>query len=263
MENFIREYKIDTDLCDQLVRHIHRNPERQVQGQTTGGVDKNVKDSTDLILDPYSAIFKDYVSEIKECFDNYSDEFTFVNRTAPWGIVEGIQLQWYKPEGGYYDWHCERGGNNDPVLTSRFLVWITYLNDVPNAGTDFKYFPELNIEAVKGKTIIWPVDWPHAHRGRVSRTHNKYIATGWMGFLNAENQNIDSVQRSIVGNYQSQQNNDVNESKEYIDKSMGIEKGGLGEMESFESENQPKYEWPYPEKTENQDRFVSDTTQYK
>lgn len=280
MENFIREYQIDTNLCDQLIRFFHRNPEHQYEGQSTSGVNKNIKDSIDLILHPSSDIFRDYIKEIKECFEKYSDEFPFITTTSsPWGITEGVNVQWYKPEGGYYTWHCERGGCRDNnILANRFLVWITYLNDVPNAGTEFKYFPELNVEAVKGKTIIWPVDWPHAHRGRVSRTHNKYIATGWMGFLKNSNELIDPVQKSILEEYEQKNNDRQVDSQigdydwdsgqgdkpaEYIDENMGIEKGGLGEMESFESEEQPKYEWPYPEKTTNSDRFFSDTTEYK
>ena len=261
MENFIREYQIDSNLCDQLIRYIHRNPEKNFEGRSSIGVNKAVKDSIDTDLDRDSSLYKDYVKEIQECFDKYCDDFPSIHNSPPWGIVEGINLQWYKPEGGYYVWHCERSVSPEPdIKNGRMLVWITYLNDVPNAGTEFKYYPELEVEAVKGKTIIWPVDWTHTHRGRVSRTHNKYIATGWMNFINLadENQIIEGYDK------QNQQvdSQQVKEPVQYIDENMGIEKGGLGEMESFESEEQPKYEWPYLEKTTNNDRFVSDTTEY-
>jgi hypothetical protein len=59
---------------------------------------------------------------------------------------------------------------------------MTYLNDVPNGGTDFYYYPELNLQAKKGLTIIWPSDWTHTHRGVISKTHEKYIVTGWFSF---------------------------------------------------------------------------------
>jgi hypothetical protein len=31
----------------------------------------------------------------------------------------------------------------------------------------------------KGLTLIWPAIWTHPHRGVVSPTQTKYIATGW------------------------------------------------------------------------------------
>ena len=39
------------------------------------------------------------------------------------------------------------------------------------------------IKAVKGKTVIWPTDFTHTHRGIVSPTEHKYIATGWFNFF--------------------------------------------------------------------------------
>ena len=32
-------------------------------------------------------------------------------------------------------------------------------------------------------TVIWPVDWTYTHRGIVSPTETKYIATGWFNYL--------------------------------------------------------------------------------
>ena len=37
--------------------------------------------------------------------------------------------------GGYFVEHCERTSK----METRCLVWMTYLNDVRNAGTHFKY----------------------------------------------------------------------------------------------------------------------------
>lgn len=55
---------------------------------------------------------------------------------------------------------------------------MTYLNDVVDGGTHFKYFNHTE-KATKGKTIIWPADWTHTHRGQISNTQEKIIATGW------------------------------------------------------------------------------------
>jgi hypothetical protein len=59
---------------------------------------------------------------------------------------------------------------------------MTYLNDVPEGGTEFMY-QKLTSPAKKGLTLIWPSDWTHAHRGQICNTHTKYIITGWFNYL--------------------------------------------------------------------------------
>ncbi len=58
---------------------------------------------------------------------------------------------------------------------------MTFLNDVDDGGTEFKY-QNLTIPAKKGLTLIWPAPWTHTHRGQVSNTKTKYIITGWYNF---------------------------------------------------------------------------------
>ena len=36
--------------------------------------------------------------------------------------------------------------------------------------------------AEKGLTLIWPTDFTHTHSGQISKTHEKYIITGWFNF---------------------------------------------------------------------------------
>jgi hypothetical protein len=58
-------------------------------------------------------------------------------------------------------------------------AWILYLDTVPDAGTEF-HWQDHHEEAVKGKLAIFPAGLSHLHRGRVSQTHSKTIATGWI-----------------------------------------------------------------------------------
>ena len=55
---------------------------------------------------------------------------------------------------------------------------MTYLNNAPNAGTQFKY-QKLTTPCKKGLTLIWPAEFTHTHRGVISDTHEKTIITGW------------------------------------------------------------------------------------
>ena len=53
-------------------------------------------------------------------------------------ITENMNIQHYKPGGGFKKWHFE---NTGPKSMSRKLVFMTYLNDVDDGGTtDFDYY---------------------------------------------------------------------------------------------------------------------------
>ena len=77
-------------------------------------------------------------------------------------------------------WHYER---NSYQSDQRALVFMTYLNDVDDGGeTEFK-FQNIKFKPERGKTLIWPTDFTHTHRGVVSKTEHKYITTGWINFF--------------------------------------------------------------------------------
>ena len=61
----------------------------------------------------------------------------------------------------------------------RVLAWTLYLNTVTEGGGT--YYPEYDrtINAVEGRLCIFPAFWTHSHKGIVSDTQTKYIATGW------------------------------------------------------------------------------------
>ena len=77
--------------------------------------------------------------------------------------------------------HCE---NADPITSNRILAWMFYLNTVKDGGTYFENY-DLSMEAVEGRLVIWPAYWTHFHKGIVSKTETKYIATGWMSVIDS------------------------------------------------------------------------------
>ena len=58
---------------------------------------------------------------------------------------------------------------------------MTYLNDIDEGGTVFKY-QKITTPSIKGLTLIWPTDYTHTHRGQVSK-ETKYIITGWFNYI--------------------------------------------------------------------------------
>jgi hypothetical protein len=83
---------------------------------------------------------------------------------------------------GFYEYHSERTSAKNDYGAARHLVFMTYLNDVSNGGTEF-YHQKLITQAEKGLTLIWPVDWTFTHRGVISPDQEKYITTGWYDFF--------------------------------------------------------------------------------
>ena len=98
------------------------------------------------------------------------------------GIKEPFNIQHYAPNEGYRMWHCERSTSQS---LQRALAWMTYLNDVDDGGETEFHWQQLKVKPVKGKTVIWPTDFTHLHRGITSPTQHKYIVTGWFSFFDA------------------------------------------------------------------------------
>lgn len=108
----------------------------------------------------------------------YVNVHTQLSGIAGWTVHSRYNLQKYNPGQGYYTSHCENG---TPQTSDRILAWMFYLNAVPDGGTYFDNY-ELEMEAVEGRLVIWPAYWTHFHRGIISETETKYIATGWHTF---------------------------------------------------------------------------------
>jgi hypothetical protein len=196
--DFIGEYFLeDLSICDDLIDFFHNSDygkEKQYKGHfydddgETKYYDLNKKKSTDLDLDPSLflnpeyPVIKNYIWELERICKLYGKDYPYsANKVDPWSILEDPKIQYYKPNEGYYIPHCERSGASYPSAY-RHLVFMTYLNTVTDqGGTEFLH-QKKTTTAVKGKTVIWPADWTHVHRGVPSPTQEKYIATGWFSF---------------------------------------------------------------------------------
>lgn len=92
-----------------------------------------------------------------------------------------IKIQKTLPSQGYHVWHCEVHGADE---NQRVLSWILYLNDVEDGGeTEFLY-QSLRIKPKMGTFILFPAYFTHTHRGNPPLSGVKYVATGWIEFLN-------------------------------------------------------------------------------
>jgi len=181
-ESFIGGWYIDPKICDGIIDVFKENPQEQRPGVIGGpfSVNKKSKDSIDIGVDPHwkEPRYWAWKQALKECCTLYEEKYPELSHFKPWGLVEGVNIQYYPPGGGYFVPHFERGS----IHENRNLVFMTYLNDVPEGGTHFKY-QKLTTPAKKGLTLIWPTDFTHTHSGQITKEHEKYIITGWFGFL--------------------------------------------------------------------------------
>jgi len=192
-DSFIGGWYLPDYLCDGLIEY-HKKSDRKVPGRVnstkagdhTDYTDSVHKVSTDVFIDPLdtqnSPIIKNYMAHLGRCLKLYCERYDFVDDMSPYGIVSPYNIQHYKPTEGFKSWHYERGS----IRTSkRVLVFMTYLNDVDNAGTEF-FYQKLVTPAKKGLTVIWPTDFTHTHRGVITEKDEKYICTGWFELLDDE-----------------------------------------------------------------------------
>ncbi|MDA8893337.1 2OG-Fe(II) oxygenase [Hyphomicrobiales bacterium] len=171
-------------LMDEMVSYFEDNPEMHELGVSgLGDRNKETKESIDISLKPNDLklqkmdIFNRYFRELNKCYWDYINQWEFLKQK--WGemYIGPFNIQKYNVGGHFKKWHTER----DSIASShRVLAWMTYLNDVESGHTDFKHF-DMSIKPEKGKTLIWPAEWTHAHRGQEVKKE-KYIITGWFHF---------------------------------------------------------------------------------
>jgi len=153
------------------------------EGSTTLGISKDHKDSADTAL---SVIIRHpamvtFLGNLQEVLVKYMEKFPWCAGYGAFKPHPHFNYQAYPIGGGYKTWHTERS-DASPETGNRLFAWMTYLNDVPDGGTEW-FHQSLYVPAQKGYTVIWPADWTHTHRGRPSPTTEKQIVTGWYEFV--------------------------------------------------------------------------------
>lgn len=179
--NFIMGwYAEDTSFCDELIDWHIKDPHNiKASGAIYNGdniINKKIKESLDSAFSIDTLSWLKYGDVLSTCRDLYTKRYDY-SICAGYSIKSPFNVQWYPVGGGYKSWHAERVINH-PNTVARHLVFMTYLNDVDDGGTDF-FYQNSTIKAEKGLTIIWPADWTFTHRSQVSFTKEKYVATGW------------------------------------------------------------------------------------
>ena len=184
--NFIGSWNIEPILiCDDLISYFELNLAKQKSGLLSGGLNLDKKDSIDITIKPKDIIlpgneaFKAYFDQLLECYKNYVEEWTFLDKISERLEIGSFNLQRYKTGQHFKEIHTERSSLEN---LHRIFAFMTYLNDVQEGGSTYFSHYDLEIQPRKGLTLIWPAEWTHAHRGNILRKGSKYIITGWINF---------------------------------------------------------------------------------
>ena len=113
---------------------------------------------------------------LNACIKHYITEYPSLSHSNL--MSTDIKFQKTPPGGGYHLWHYE---NSDMTHALRDVVWMIYLNDMPDDGggeTEFLY-QRRRIKPTAGTVVIWPATYTHTHKGNTVLTEDKYILTGW------------------------------------------------------------------------------------
>ena len=85
--------------------------------------------------DPSDCLEKVSTQLSKRPWALYLEDYPYAGAYGAFSITGRTNVQLYPPSGGYKTFHTERTGKGEPE-GSRHLVFMTYLNDVTDAGTD-------------------------------------------------------------------------------------------------------------------------------
>ena len=188
-DNFVGIYDnfFSDDLCDALIQHFDWCAENN---RTHGRPDKEkLKNDSAIFLNAESmqeinfryTNLPSHISNFNDifwdvCYADYLKKYSVLSDYDRHTIFT-YKIQKTNPGEGYHLWHSEHGNREFSV---RVGVYILYLNDVEEGGeTEFLYLSK-RINPKKGRLLIFPPNYPWAHRGNPPLTGSKYIMTGWM-----------------------------------------------------------------------------------
>ena len=182
MTNFIEVYDnaLTSEECKVIIDYMNSS---NLKPGTTGQyaeVKVDVKESLDFSMNLNNETEIDcmIIDALFKQRNKYVEKIPFLNEIIQWNVCARYNLQKYLPGKGYYKDHCENVGGN-----ARVLAWMFYLNTVTDNGGTYFTDHDLTLNAVEGRCVIWPAFFTHVHRGIVSKTETKYIATGWFQYI--------------------------------------------------------------------------------
>jgi len=199
LENYfyINENSLSKEICSDIINYFE-NESARYQGITSGGLNKDIKDTLDYSIPFVSENNKPHWNKIralldKELNNNIKKYVTTINNNISideensshkykvfneFLTFENIQIQKYTKSKGRYIYHndftCDWNTKKFRVIT---FLW--YLNTIENGG-ETEFWTTHKVKPEAGKLLLFPATWTYPHRGMIPVSDNKYIMTGWI-----------------------------------------------------------------------------------
>lgn len=180
---------VDPEICNKvdnlLTEHwdVLLGAEVLSEGKSMAGVDRTVKNSTDMQLSRemgegfYSlGWYEDEIQfGITKALNNYVNQYEGLAGLS-WPLEDtGFQVQRYDEGHGFYVEHIDGGPFG--ATKERFLVVLLYLNDVEVGGATNFTKHNLRVQPKSGRILIFPVHWLYPHKGEIPLSSHKTILT--------------------------------------------------------------------------------------
>jgi hypothetical protein len=188
MNNFIYENpnSLSKKICEDVIE-LFENETNKYEGVTRGGLNKNVKNTTDYAIYDYDEkwkpIFELLTLELRNNIklyinklgmDSFDEKYIYFNNKQL--VTENFLIQRYIKNHGKYRYH-----EDFDIINSGFRVitFLWYLNTIEEGG-ETEFWGNYKIKPEQGKLIFFPALWCFPHCGNIPLSDNKYIITGWM-----------------------------------------------------------------------------------
>lgn len=180
---YLNPCSFSKELCKDIITMFEEDTVIKYEGITKAGLNKEIKDTTDLIIPENNPIWKKLVCFLqKELIANlkvYVPEQEKI-KYVPFcnHIIEYFMIQKYSQNKGKYIYH------HDALIETenkkhRIFAYLWYLNDVDEGG-ETEFWGEYKIKPECGKLLIFPACWTYPHCGKMPISSDKYIITGWV-----------------------------------------------------------------------------------
>lgn len=187
---YLRENALPTIFCEEIISIYENNKELHNPGTTIGGINKNVKDTTDITIDLNKETYplemqniirvvqdeiSHHLSEYYKCVNAvYKDEDDKIQKKPL--TLDSILIQKYDQNIGKYIYHTDSFAFEN---RSRMITFIFYLNNV-DIGGETEFMNTYKIKPKQGSILLFPSTWTYHHRGNMPISDSKYIITGWL-----------------------------------------------------------------------------------
>jgi|TARA_R110000772_G_scaffold3031_2_gene11102 hypothetical protein len=188
---FVKDRVFTPEFCNELIDLFEKRDDLVSVGEMAGGVNTEVKNTTDLNLFMYDDLMDQYgnfiLSKFNELTNEYVESLPYQNKFSGSQVFASsseyttCQLQKYvKNEGHYNAYHFE---TDHPDNCCRAFVYIFYLNDVLEGGETDMLYANTKVQPKQGRVVVHPAAFPFIHNGHMPVSHDKYILTSWLNYV--------------------------------------------------------------------------------